>query len=458
MKNCKNILMAIMIAIVGIVLIGCEPDPIPKSKDSFDNVAILYSVGRNNLDNSMLINIDQLASSSYIPGLGDDNVILVVGQHYVVEGYDPSAEKYKYTFKGKLYDSSPVVVRLYKDSQTQMVVRDTVKRFPALSDSGYPNLLTEPGFMKEILTYVKDTFKSEKYGMVYSSHGSGWLPQGYYTSPSSYEKSGYSLPGRLNNVGAGLPEGAYEYVEPECDPDLPLLKSLGSQNFYYKGKAYTLEMDIRDFAKSFPMHMDYIVFDACLMGGIEVAYELKDVADFLVMSPAEVLGNGFDYFNMAHRFFGNDGLHARMIAEDFFEYYNKKTGSSQSATSTFVRTAELENLAGVCKPLFEKYRTQLNSLTSSKVQCYSRIDAGKHWFYDLEAMLLRAGINEDEQAELEKALDKAAPYKKSTNQILGTITVRIYSGFSMYLPGDNTDYLDTYYKTLAWNKATGLVD
>ena len=43
---------------------------------------------------------------------------------------------------------------------------------------------------------------------------------------------------------------------------------------------------------------DYILFDACLMSQVEVAYELRDTADYLILSPAEVMSAGFPYFKI----------------------------------------------------------------------------------------------------------------------------------------------------------------
>ena len=47
------------------------------------------------------------------------------------------------------------------------------------------------------------------------------------------------------------------------------------------------------------MKMDFIIFDACFMGSVEVAYELRDVCDKIVASPTEVIAEGMDYITMA---------------------------------------------------------------------------------------------------------------------------------------------------------------
>ena len=47
--------------------------------------------------------------------------------------------------------------------------------------------------------------------------------------------------------------------------------------------------------------MDVIYTDACLMGGIEVAYQLKDVSDYLVFSPELTPGPGGEYQGIIER-------------------------------------------------------------------------------------------------------------------------------------------------------------
>ena len=48
--------------------------------------------------------------------------------------------------------------------------------------------------------------------------------------------------------------------------------------------------------------------------------------------------------------------------------------------------------------------------------------------------------------------------KAATPSILGLFDINVFSGLSMYLPCDGSANLDNFYKTLAWNAATGLVE
>ena len=54
------------------------------------------------------------------------------------------------------------------------------------------------------------------------------------------------------------------------------------------------------------------------------------------------------------------------------------------------------------------------------------------------------------------ALDQAVIYKDATDAFL-SITIKNYSGLSIYIPRPEYTVLNNYYKTLQWNQATGLV-
>ncbi|MBQ5416428.1 MAG: hypothetical protein IIU23_04465, partial [Bacteroidales bacterium] len=135
------------------------------------------------------------------------------------------------------------------------------------------------------------------------------------------------------------------------------------------------------------------------------------------------------------------------------------------ATLTLVDCSKLDRIASLCKDYFSRYRQAIDEIYPLDVQQYFR--HGRHWFYDLEDILIKAGITDTEKRNLEQALSECILYKAATPTFYlyspsspsgwDGFTIDIYSGFSMYLPCNGSAYLDEFYKTLAWNKATGLV-
>lgn len=429
----KRIAARILLALATVfsLVSGCQCDRHNPEKTGYDRVLILYSAGYNSLRNYLYEDIQDL-KKGFAPGIKDSRAFLVVS-HLSVRRGEYSTE------------TSPQLIRIYSDKK-RGVVLDTLK--------SYTGNLSEKTTMNTILSDIKKQFPSDHYGMVFSSHATGWLPVGYYNDPSDYDSS---YPGgRRSAARISLPDGTYPYVEPEYLPGEPLTKSLTMTN----SANTATEMEMIDFKNAIPMHLDYLLMDACLSGGIEVAYEFKDVCDQIGFSQAEILADGFIYKDLAGHLIGQDVADTRAVVDDYYQFYAaKKDRTDRSATISLVDCKQLDALASVCKTLFSKYASQIEGLNPSSVQRFYRYE--KHWFYDMEDILVKAGISSEERGSLSSAINRCILYKAATEEFLkayGGFTIDTFCGFSMYLPCDGSTILDSAYKNLAWNKATLLVD
>ena len=312
--------------------------------------------------------------------------------------------------------SAPVLYRLWANRSGE-VQRDTIQVW-----GGDTQLCTRET-IHEALSTTQKKYPAQSYGVVFSSHGSGWLPSGYYTDPSQFEPSSGSLWS---------------------------LRSIGQD----KTPSGGTEMSLEDFADAIPMHLDYCLIDACLSGCVEVAHALKGKADIVGFSPTEVLADGFDYKNITTHLFAKP-LDPVEVCREYFAYYNAQSGSNRSATITAVDTRKMDALEAVCKELFEAYRPILKTMSGGNVQGYFRYD--RHYFYDLRDILVQAGISEREKARLDAALSQFIVYQAATDYFL-SIPLKRVCGLSMYLPSMGSTYLNKYYKeNISWNQATELV-
>ena len=340
--------------------------------------------------------------------------------------------------------TAPVLIRMYRNREGTAVM-DTVLRLN--TDA----IASSKASLQKVLTFIKDEYPAAHYGIVLSSHGTGWLPKGYFSDPFSYDE-GYAVPQGRRMRRAGDP---VLYVDPGYDPSLPAVKTICQDKVETSGVFYSYEMTLKDLADAIPMHLDYLLLDACLMGGVETAFEMKDVCDVIAFSQTEVLAQGFDYKTMTAHLLQSRPALPEKVCSDYYEYYAAQTGVYQSATISLIDCRKLDPLAMVCKELFEKYRAQIASVNPSKVQGYFRDN--KHWFYDLKDILTVAGIDAEDTAVLDKALAACTLYKNATPRFMDVFPIRAYCGFSMYLPANGSTYLDNAYKELVWNQATALV-
>ena len=449
MKIWKGILLFIITIVV--VLSSCSKESIhgdgfthtqgnkrepsePAIQQEKRNVLILYSAGFNSISSYLQEDIEDI-QKGWIPGSHRHANILLVYSHFPTKRFAYSTP------------TSPTLTRLYTDPSGK-IIADTLKRYPAGTHSATPEQF------HEVLSYIKDEFPAKSYGMIFSSHASGYLPAGYYTKPDDYifkEKSGAAyrmgLPGQQSQP--------VPYYEPQHDPSLPAVKSIGQDVDGSSGTNLSYEIDLDDFAKALPMQMEYILFDACLMGGVEVAYELKDKCRHVGFSQTEVLAEGFNYKTLTTHLLGSDTPDPQAVCEDYFLQYDIMSGIYQSATISVVDCTKMEPLAEICTKLFEKYRANISMIPSSQVQRYFR--GSDHWFYDLKDIIIKAGATTEEIQEVQEALDECIQYKAATPKFMESFAIKTYSGLSMYLPGQGSVDLERYYRTLEWNKATSFL-
>lgn len=414
------------IAVTALLLISCACDPVPTGPRK---VFIVYSIGYNNLSSYLKEDINEL-SESYASMTGNNPVII----------FSHSTKSYK------AYDvpNSPVVIEL-KKTKAGNVVRDTIMTMEPNTVSASKETLNS------FLSFVKDRYQDAEYNILFSSHGTGWTPADYCNNPEEYDAGqNGSIWRSRRNTERPLP---YWGVVPEDGG--PVVKSFGVQNI--TSNTYH-EMDITDMADAFPMKMKTIIFDACFMGCVEVAYEFRDVTENMIASQTEILADGMDYTTMLSYILKNDDL--KGFCENFFDFYNKQSGAYQSATISLVDCTRLEPLAQACKDIFESQRLQIAGLEgSSDIQRYFRMEYSHihKWFYDLEDIARHAGISDEQKEALESAIEGCVRYKAATERFISDITITNHSGLSMYLPYKDRTYLNNFYKTLDWNKATGLV-
>ncbi len=425
-----NIIWAALASLLMLSAVACDKtfDDMPGNKGTTPvrdvtpekaQVMILYSAGFNSLCAALEDDVNDI-KSGYLPLVGSMSKAVLVYSRRLSE-------------TGRYTDRTPsYLIRLSVDGWGK-VVSDTLKTWPATEEAVSASTMTD------VLETVKGLYPHASYGMVFSSHGSGWLPSGYYST------------GKITAGTAGLQ--AVPYIDPNSDGSMPRVKSIGIDNITSRN---TYEMEIETFAQALPMKFDYIIIDACLMGCVEVAYALKDKCDKLVFSQAEVLEDGLcDYTTLTQRVLKPVEPDLYNLCEDSYRHYkNQDDPIYRSLTISMIDCTRLDGLAESCKSLFSKYRNQISLVNAANVQGYFR--ARKHWFYDLTDILRQSGIPEADMAGYNKAMSDCVLYNAATDTFIN-FDIRTHCGLSMYLPADGNSELDEFYKTLSWNKASGLV-
>lgn len=241
------------------------------------------------------------------------------------------------------------------------------------------------------------------YGLVVFSHSSGWLPTGTFAQPRSVV----------------------------TDRDT--------------------EFDLIDFARAIPNgQFRFIVFESCLMAGAEVAYELKDKTGYILASSAEILSPGFMplYGGMLEKFYkATPDLTG--FAREYYEYCNRLSGDSRSATVSVISTAGLASL----KSLLARAESNVEHwewVERDGIQHFDR-RAKDYLFYDLEGYVKAIGTP-DEINELAGILEGSVLYKAATEEFMPGdkygYAISQHCGMTIYIPVAKFRELNTQRKRL----------
>ncbi len=240
------------------------------------------------------------------------------------------------------------------------------------------------GVLNRVLNDVMTIYPANSYGMIYFSHASGWLPSGNLQNP-------------LNTRSFGIDNNT------ETD---------------------SYEIELSDFAAAIPDgSLDFILFETCLTSGIEVAFALRNKADYLLMSSAEILSPGFNhtYRNHVMTLF-NRSLTIQESLEQFaqqhFSHTNALEGAYRSATLSLIRTSEVEPLAILCREILKKKLLSDTTLDITAMQHFDRPGAYGDWpavirYFDFGETMKHITQPEEYKA-FEIQLAKTVVWKAST--------------------------------------------
>ena len=209
-------------------------------------------------------------------------------------------------------------------------------------------------------------------------------------------------------------------------------------------------------------HMNYIFFDVCFMQGIEVAYELRNVTDWVIGSPAEIPNPGAPYHIIAKDLCTGN---IQGIVDGYHGYYpvSYKGASYKGTLLSAVKCSELEKLAESTSQYITNVFTNRQSIQGSVaqgIQKYSTEYSSYTYCYDINS-IMNSILPEDNYNNWLQTFNNAVPIREYSREWTAghcsnpTIyDPEHYGGVSMYLPQDEGNRNTELYQ-YQWYKATG---
>lgn len=293
-------------------------------------------------------------------------------------------------------------------------------------------IATDPAVMKEVFTDMQTVAPSDSYGLILGSHATGWMKGNSVQSKAFGDDSGYHI-------------------------DIPDLANV--------------------LKKSFSEKLDFVLFDACMMGNAEVGYELKDVTSHCIASVMETPVYGFPYDHILPYLY-TENIDYPAVCHEFMSF--NKTNNLWG-TCAVMDCSQMENLATAVKAKLSEWQDALSSVSMQNVQQYGAYGWGRdyrYFSYDLldffRELGRKSGVKNLDLNEavstVQSALNQAVIAKDCLSgtdyEFDGVIVDETrFCGIGMYIPGEYNPYVanktawNSYYEqSISWYCAAGWAD
>lgn len=306
----------------------------------------------------------------------------------------------------------------------------------------------------EVISLMRTLAPADRYGLVLWSHGLAWMPSwatGYLTR--SKARMAEPWPQTKHGGAAAGPASADRPIPAASVPtSWPATKWFGQDT----GESPAGYLDTEQLSEAIPSGVfDWILFDACFMASAETLYALRDKAEQIVCSPAEVIADGFPYAEiMAELLRPEPDL--RAVCETYYRHYAEHPNSSyRSATVSLIETSQFEALAAATANVLSEVLAAdpevLSDMDLSRVQPLDRYR--RHFLFDAGSVVRELEIRGLVPASLAGAwraqLARTVTYEAHTPTMLG-LALDACCGLSIYVPVSAYADLNEYYRSLEW--------
>lgn len=187
------------------------------------------------------------------------------------------------------------------------------------------------------------------------------------------------------------------------------------------------------------------------MASIELAYEIRNFADYLIAAPTEVLADPNPLLTCVPKLF-EPNFDPIQTAQSFSRYWNTKTGVYKTGSISVIDLKEVENLTRSIAQFFK--HDKLGNFP--KVEHLQQFSRNNHQvFFDLKDVLEKtAMLNDILIKDIERQFDRTILFNKHSDFIIRQLAVKKCSGLNVYYPNAKNKALNAYYESLTWFSAS----
>ena len=417
----KTMLMSILTAGTMMSFTACssEDDVLMETKGNVsldinqyataERTVLVYLAGKNNLSESLQTNLEQMKAGS--KHIGNNTLLAFVRRD--IQGEQPWLARIS---NGELADSL------------------------SLDDMGISTSNMQacnPELMEQVLKYAYSHYPANEYGLVLGGHSTGWLIE--------------QEPGDTRAFGVDNGDG-YTYSS--------------------RNKRWINVSTIASVLERVP-HLKFIFADCCNFMCLETMYELRNVTDYIIGSPAEIPAEGAPYEQIMPALFEKNTFCSSII-----DIYHRAQNGKVPLSA--VKTSAMDQLASATCYALDMVQAKIGNgyadtqglihygYSASSIQFHQEYNL----FYDA-GDFFRSQLPESDYQQWKQALDEAVVEKRFAKEWRTCMTWRYtysdfemteekYHGVSMYIPQDPSTEYGKYFarnnediKQLKWYQSVG---
>jgi hypothetical protein len=401
---------------------------------------MVYLAGDNNLDSAGLVDLKEMKTT------GTTDKIAVLAQ------FDRAGAK-----------RSTVRYCLKKGTT---LAKDAVEKLGE-TNTGDPKVL------EEFVTWGVTNYPADHYLLVLWNHGAGWddanIYEGDVFSDAAPPVSRKSQPVATRGAASAVKTIPLAQARAGIrNTHRALFSTTVAAAIKQRGIAYDdqaqdfldnieLKKVMTRIKKSLKHKIDILGMDACLMSMAEVAFQMRDVADYSVGSEESEPGDGWPYDRILQALAGKPEMTPEELSETIVSSYLASYKAGENVTQSAVKLAGIKPLTAAVDGLAKALKNILNEVPSrsalvnarSQVQEYSRPYDDYCDLLDL-CDLLDKGISDQAVKTACAAVKEAAAEAIVATGYKGP-AVDNSRGLSLYFPKRK---LSPLYKTLDFTKKT----
>jgi hypothetical protein len=299
----------------------------------------------------------------------------------------------------------------WRGTRRFLVGKNDTPSMTPLADLGEQNM-GDPTTLRDFVIWAVQTYPAQRYALSIWNHGSGWRDALSRSEQRSSRSRGQE-PSILRTVATDDTDGDVLYMS-EVQAALQAAKD-------------RLEERSTTIVK-----LDVVGFDACLMGMVEVAYALRNVANYVTGSEWVEPGDGWPYDTILAELAGTptfDGADlSGVIVTKYGLYYNN--GITQAA----VDISKIDNVAAKIDAFVQSMNTEWAALKRARDNsiCYHPSGFLSCWGVDLWDFAdkvqgeVTSSTIKNVATELKKAIDEYIVNEHHSDDQNGSHGVAIY--------------------------------